>query len=63
MKWPDLIEEFANRPREVHAIANGFFMGFYGLELEPTTEDGQKEPHYWRAGYLVGDVTHAVLTR
>lgn len=44
------------RPREIHALWNGFFSGYYGLDIEPVHHDSETELHYYRFGYFVGDV-------
>lgn len=50
----NLIDEFANSPKEVHALFLGFFDGFFGREPRKTQKDAEKEPHYYEFGYFVG---------
>jgi len=42
--------------RELHAIEDGMYCGYQGIERA----DYDQEKHYWRMGYLAGDL---ILTR
>lgn len=48
--------EFGNSPDEVHALVHGYYRGFYNEERNPETEDSENELHYFRAGYLMGNI-------
>ncbi len=37
--------------REIHAIADGIYCGVHQLE----ESEYEKEKHYWRIGWLIGD--------
>ena len=55
--------EFLNDPREVHALMHGFFRSVRHPDPrkpEPKREDAKAEPHYWQAGWLLGDVVQLV---
>jgi hypothetical protein len=39
--------------REWHAVVDGFYSGYRGIDVDG--EEYQKEKHYWRVGWLVGD--------
>lgn len=49
------------RPREIHAIWHGFVAGIYGLRLRPKYSDSEEEPHYFRLGYVLGDITQIII--
>lgn len=38
--------------REIHAVEDGLYCGYVGR----TDSDYEKESHYWRTGYLVGNL-------
>lgn len=47
-----LAEEFINEPREAHAFVNGFYVGYTAIPNKNTWN----EPHYWKAGFLIGRI-------
>lgn len=47
------IHELGNKPIEVHAFANGFFVGFTAYPAV-ATGDREAEPHYWQTGFVIG---------
>ncbi|OYT64172.1 hypothetical protein B6U67_00790 [Methanosarcinales archaeon ex4484_138] len=52
-----LLEEFMNDPAEVHAVMHGIYAGlteWKGTESMIGNPDVQKEPHYFKFGYVVG---------
>jgi len=53
--------EFANSPREVHALVHGFYVGLHRDPRRPEVKDSRREKHYWRAGYLFGTVVYFLL--
>lgn len=52
-----VLQQFANTPPEVHAIAHGLYDGYFRSTDPghiPKYDDVQAEPHYYKGGYLVG---------
>lgn len=45
---------FLDEPPEVHALVHGFWNGYFDEGREPEYDDSEAEPHYFRAGYLLG---------
>lgn len=48
------LSDFLSRPAEWHAATHGLFKGFTRVDPRPTYDDSKEEPHYFRAGYVVG---------
>lgn len=51
---------------EWHAFTHGVYAGMRGWSARPPKElpqndDVQKEPHYWKGGYVVGTLVQAAL--
>jgi hypothetical protein len=46
--------------REIHAVEDGLYCGYVGKDTEEYESDYEQEKHYWRMGYLAGDI---VLSR
>jgi hypothetical protein len=57
----ELLREFLNDPKEVHALFNGFYKSVMSLKQRPNLKDSQDEPHYWRLGWLLGDVAQVAI--
>lgn len=45
---------FLDEAEEWHSLLHGFWCGYYDENREPEYDDAQAEPHYFRAGYLLG---------
>jgi hypothetical protein len=54
MSRRDVLSEFLDEPKEVHAVFHGFYAAIRSLNPKPKYDDSREEPHYWRLGYLVG---------
>lgn len=50
-----------NTATEIHAIWNGWFRSIKSFDPRPTTDDSEAEPHYFRLGYILGDLTQYLL--
>mgnify|MGYP000138417763 CR=1 FL=1 len=65
MSVKNLLKEFMNDPREVHAFMHGVYDGFLeskGLsEVTKNLEDVKRELHYAKFGYAVGFLLKAFL--
>jgi hypothetical protein len=46
--------------REIHAVVDGFYCGYRGLQHDPRNEY-DVETHYWRAGWVGGDAIREVF--
>lgn len=46
--------------REWHAFVNGFYVGYVGDDRE---HEYDREKHYWRAGYISGDIVRGTDIR
>jgi len=59
MSRRDVLREAFNQPAEVHAFVHGLFRSLAHPDPrrpEPERDDAKAEPHYWQAGWLLGDV-------
>jgi len=46
--------------REWHALVDGFYCGVRN-RLAPDEEEYDKEKHYWRIGWLIGDAYDSLV--
>jgi hypothetical protein len=54
---------FLDTNAEIHAVTHGIYAGmteWKGMEL-PDNEDIQKEPHYFKGGYIAGTILRYLL--
>jgi len=62
---PIKISECFSSYEEVHAFVHGFYAGFVewrGIDSETMRlEEVQKEPHYAKAGYIVGTLLRVAI--
>jgi hypothetical protein len=57
----DVLREAFNTPDEVHAFVHGLFRSLVHPDPrrpQPRRSSSKNEPHYWQAGWLMGDVVH-----
>jgi len=60
MSRRELLREFLDEPKEVHAVWNGFYTSVRSLNPKPKYDDSKEEPHYWRLGYLLGKAAQGI---
>ena len=61
---PIKISECFSSYEEVHAFVHGFYAGFVewrGIDSAMQYEEVQKEPHYAKAGYIVGTLLRIAI--
>jgi len=67
MSRRDVVREFLNDPKEWHALWHGYTRSvrsrrsFRSAIPDPENDDAQEEPHYFKLGWVLGDVTQVAV--